>query len=433
MSRDVLDKARQLLRRGQASQAAELLRAGLQAGASDAALHSMLGYALYHSNHLSEARLALEAGLKLFPFDPVLHEANARLRWLDGEGEQFANQFLAAVAAQPGDAILRFKCADLLRLAGNMTAAERLLREALAHSPGDITTMAWLGVLLDETGQFEEAAAMLGATVQAYPDEPMLKLNFAHLLMRSGRPEEALREILWVRGAFPDIQLAITYEWTALKQLGDPRAAWLGDYERHVQTYDIAAPAGFASIADFNAALGERLRKLQDAKAHPLEQSLRGGLQTNDNLIFVDDPLLKTYFEALDAPIRAYIDALGDDPDHPLEQRKSERYSLSGCWSVLLRPGGFHVNHTHPQGWISSSYYVSLPARMSVTDSQEGWIKFGEPRWPIPGCGVEKVVQPREGLLVLFPSYMWHGTIPFSSGERLTAPFDVVPSVAGAK
>jgi hypothetical protein len=69
---------------------------------------------------------------------------------------------------------------------------------------------------------------------------------------------------------------------------------------------------------------------------------------------------------------------------------------------------------------------VSLPA--SVSDqSQEGWIKFGEPRWPIPGCSIERVIQPKEGRLVLFPSYMWHGTIPFASGERLTAPFDVVP------
>ena len=40
---------------------------------------------------------------------------------------------------------------------------------------------------------------------------------------------------------------------------------------------------------------------------------------------------------------------------------------------------------------------------------------------------IERVIQPKEGRLVLFPSYMWHGTIPFSSGERLTAPFDVVP------
>jgi hypothetical protein len=82
------------------------------------------------------------------------------------------------------------------------------------------------------------------------------------------------------------------------------------------------------------------------------------------------------------------------------------------------------VNHLHPAGWISSAYYVALPEGAG----QEGWIKFGEPRWPTPGCTIEKVIQPQVGRLVLFPSYMWHGTIPFSTGERLTAPFDVVPA-----
>ena len=39
----------------------------------------------------------------------------------------------------------------------------------------------------------------------------------------------------------------------------------------------------------------------------------------------------------------------------------------------------------------------------------------------------EHLVQPEPGLLVLFPSYMWHGTVPFSSAEqRLTCAFDIV-------
>jgi hypothetical protein len=37
-------------------------------------------------------------------------------------------------------------------------------------------------------------------------------------------------------------------------------------------------------------------------------------------------------------------------------------------------------------------------------------------------------VQPRVGTLVLFPSYMWHGTVPFRSTQaRTTIAFDVVP------
>jgi hypothetical protein len=32
-------------------------------------------------------------------------------------------------------------------------------------------------------------------------------------------------------------------------------------------------------------------------------------------------------------------------------------------------------------------------------------------------------------MLVLFPSFFWHGTVPFTRGERrLTAAFDVVPA-----
>jgi hypothetical protein len=116
------------------------------------------------------------------------------------------------------------------------------------------------------------------------------------------------------------------------------------------------------------------------------------------------------------------------DPGHPWSGRKSGGFRLSGAWSVKLKAGGYHINHLHPAGWISSAYYVALPPVVADGEGQQGWIKFGEPRWPAPACTVEKVVQPKVGRLVLFPSYMWHGTIPFSAGERLSAPFDVVPA-----
>jgi hypothetical protein len=38
-----------------------------------------------------------------------------------------------------------------------------------------------------------------------------------------------------------------------------------------------------------------------------------------------------------------------------------------------------------------------------------------------------RIVEPGPGRLVLFPSYMWHGTIPFAAGDRLTAAFDYQP------
>jgi hypothetical protein len=57
-----------------------------------------------------------------------------------------------------------------------------------------------------------------------------------------------------------------------------------------------------------------------------------------------------------------------------------------------------------------------------------GWLAFGEASLGLEGFGPDHFVRPEPGMLVLFPSYMWHGTVPFvEGGRRLTAAFDVVP------
>jgi len=140
-------------------------------------------------------------------------------------------------------------------------------------------------------------------------------------------------------------------------------------------------------------------------------------------------PLFADFFAMLDAPIREYLAALhAGDTSHPLDRRRREDYRISGSWSVQLRAGGYHIDHVHPRGWLSSAYYVSLPD-VADADSRAGWLKFGEPGIRVPGCGPEHFVQPAAGMLVLFPSYLWHGTVPFAAGgPRLTAAFDVIPA-----
>ena len=69
-------------------------------------------------------------------------------------------------------------------------------------------------------------------------------------------------------------------------------------------------------------------------------------------------------------------------------------------------------------------------APMITKSDVEGWIQFGVPD-PMLDLGLEprRVVKPREGTLVLFPSYFWHGTMPFESASpRMTVAFDAVPA-----
>ena len=226
----------------------------------------------------------------------------------------------------------------------------------------------------------------------------------------------------------PNNQFVMALAATLHRARGGPYEL-LYDYDRFVQVYDLTPPKGYDSITAFNAALKTRLEYYHEFDSEPLNQTLRGGIQTNMDLFFVDDPVLKDFFKMLDAPIKAYMDHIGRDAVHPLLRRNTGRYRFNGAWSVKLSPHGHHVNHVHPKGWISSSYYVDLPDIIDSSEAHEGWIKFGQPNLEGLNLPAEKFVQPISGRLVLFPSYMWHGTIPFSGHQsRLTLPFDVVPA-----
>lgn len=418
-----------LARIGQNDEALLVLDGLTARGVAAPALAFARGSALFNLTRSAEAEAVFADGVARWPTDANLHTALANARWMRGDQERFTRDFEVAVQRQPDNTQLRLMCADLLRRADYREKSEDILRQGLARAPADVALTQSLGVLLDETDRSEEALPLLQRAVAAVPGMMQVRGNLTNALLRLGRGDEALRTIKPARRAAPLNQEWICYETMALRQLGDPRYGALCDYERMVRAYDLEPPRGFATIEAFNEALAASLARLHVLETHPLDQSLRGGSQTTRSLIYVDDAVIQTYLKALSAPILAYIDAMGaPDPNHPWSGRKTGGFRLSGAWSVKLKANGFHVNHMHPAGWISSAYYVSLPKVMQAGADQQGWIKFGEPRLPTPGCTVETVVQPKAGRLVLFPSYMWHGTIPFSEGERLTAPFDAVPA-----
>jgi hypothetical protein len=246
-------------------------------------------------------------------------------------------------------------------------------------------------------------------------------------LLRVGEPEEALALANELSPSAPDDQQLIAYRATALRMLGHAQYRQLHEYERLVRSYRLQPPAGFDSLEHFNRAFANELTPLHRWQQRPLEQSLRGGTQTANNLPF-DNPVIAAFFAMLDAPIRDYIARLDHSRDHPTDHRKRAAYRFAGSWSVRLQTGGFHLNHVHPMGWLSSAYYIDVPPDLDDAQSKEGWLKFGEPDMPMPGCAPDHFVAPESGMLVLFPSYLWHGTVPFHRGEqRLTAAFDVVP------
>jgi uncharacterized protein (TIGR02466 family) len=172
------------------------------------------------------------------------------------------------------------------------------------------------------------------------------------------------------------------------------------------------------------------LRALHARSGQYLDQSVRGGTQTDGPLFSRIDPEIRQLRTAIVDSVQRYVDQLpATDPSHPLlGPRRDRRIRFSGSWSVRLAGGGRHSNHVHPQGWISSALYLDLPDTGGGELADAGWLVLGEPD---SALGVDlpahSRVEPRVGRLVLFPSWMWHGTRPFAEGERLTVAFDVAP------
>lgn len=89
--------------------------------------------------------------------------------------------------------------------------------------------------------------------------------------------------------------------------------------------------------------------------------------------------------------------------------------------------------HIHPPPWLSGVYYVTVPDGVGRDDGDRfGWIEFGRIGYtfPLPVEPERRPLRPQEGLMVLFPSYFDHRSLPFrSDGERISVAFDAVPAL----
>jgi hypothetical protein len=212
------------------------------------------------------------------------------------------------------------------------------------------------------------------------------------------------------------------YAATAWRLVGDERSHWLEGDPAFVAVIDLKDRLGNLER------LAQLLRKLHNARGEYLDQSVRGGTQTDGPLLSRIEPEIRQLREAIVAGVEEYRGALpAIDERHPLLRHPRDRLiRFSGSWSVRLRSGGRHSNHVHPQGWISSALYISLPERTEGDSADAGWLTLGAPDDQLKlDCAPWRKIEPKVGQLVLFPSWMWHGTVPFENGERLTVAFDV--------
>jgi Flp pilus assembly protein TadD len=397
------------------------------AGAGAFELAFNRGRALCDLGEIEAAEAQFERAVGLQPTSGEAQLQLTRLRFLRGD-PKFARALATAAAAHPTEPGLQRLLGEVMWRAGELNSAEVVLQELLHRKAGGADVRSTLASVLLEAGRLKEAETHALEAVAAAPQDPAINESLVTILLARGQADDAMHFIRAQRQRQPQSQVWIALEATAARLLGSDLYHHLYDYDRMVRVFDLEAPAGWSSMDELNAALVEVLDARHRARNAPLDQTLRNGTQTARSLLADSHPAVKSILAAFQGPIAEYRRQLGNDPEHPLSARNAGEMRYTGAWSVRLRRLGYHVNHFHPDGWLSSAYYVETPPETTDPVARSGWIKFGEPRYAVPGLTAERFVQPRPGRLVLFPSYMWHGTTAIhGDAPRLSIAFDVKP------
>jgi tetratricopeptide (TPR) repeat protein len=342
--------------------------------------------------------------------------------------------------------------------------AESTYRKALEIDAEHADTLYNLGVLLQETERFDEAVDSYQRAVAVRPHYAECHMNLGYTMHQLDRLDEAresyeraieldpdnsqvhtnLGDLFLARGD-PTAALGVCNEFLAdhagdtgmlafksiaLREAGDVDGARrLVDVEAFLHKTELTVPKEFTNLDAFNAALADHICAHPSLVDAPASNATRQGKHSGELLIEPKGPMAGWEARLREA-IEEYRAALPGDSSHPFVGSLPERYRLT-AWSVVLRRQGHQIPHIHPSAWLSGVYYVALPdAVVASTEDTAGWIEFGQPPDHYHGEAPPELTleKPREGLLVLFPSYFYHRTIPFdTTGRRISIAFDVVP------
>lgn len=425
-----------LQRLAQSTQALTAHDRALALGLDAAHAHYNRGNSLQGLGRSEEALTAYRNALAREPqHDLALYDI-ARLRWRLGDAG-FTEELDAAALAAPHSATALGIKGRLLLRAGRHAEATLAYTAAAGLGNNVAGYFDGLGQALSRLGRFEEALAAHRRAVELAPLQTSTHISLASSLLQAADASAACEAAQAAVELDPLDQQAWAILGLAWRAKGDHREAWLNDYGNQVQVYDLEPPDGWASSEAFNLALAKELTQRHTDAQAPIDQTLRHGSQTLGDIFDQDLPLVNQLKGRIKQAVNRYLihlSALPEDPRHPLRSRVRADWRFTDSWSSRLRSGGFHTNHVHSHGWISSCYYVAVPPAVTQgpqsEDAGPGWITFGVPDITVPGCvfGIKRAEKPRAGRLVLFPSFMWHGTVPFADPHaRLTVAFDVVP------
>ena len=308
-------------------------------------------------------------------------------------------------------------------------------KKALMLEPAQSAPLVAIGNIMQNPDIYsdEDNPKILEVYKRAVTNQPQFLPalnNCAAIQLKMLLPDEALNTINNVLSFSPNNIRANAYKTIILQGLGkESEADELIGFGKLIQTTELQLNTSDQDLMAFNEKLKKVILKHPNFTSDwdPAKRAIRGGAVV-PRLFDYNHPILKKLEVAIVNAVGNYMTNLQNKENHPFLGFKPTRYTID-IWANVLGSNDHQSSHIHNQGWMSGVYYVSLPENSVEDNPYAGWLEFNRPGYGLPALGGEKNIEriaPKAGMIVMFPSYVWHGTIPFTSQDtRISIAFDI--------
>lgn len=339
-------------------------------------------------------------------------------------------QYRRALSLTPASSEFANNLGNALQASGDLKGSIDAYRNAVTLAPASPEAHTNLGDALRQAKQLKDAQSALNEALRIAPDFVTARYQLAVLMVEEARYDDALEEVdasLAISPYAPDVLALRVVLLEALGKSDDARQ--LFDVERFLLAEVLEPPSGFDTIRRFNRELEKHVLERSRLTPDPFGASTRGGRHSDD--LFAGVGAVRDGLrQIVQGTVSNYVAKLTSNGDHPFLQHRPRDVRLVAQANVLDRDG-YLIAHVHPQAWLSGAYYVRLPSEIRDGDpANAGWLRFGG---AVEGIRLDAArsafhyVKPVEGMLVLFPSFFVHGTVPLSAKRhRLSLGVDVV-------
>jgi len=453
--------------RGDNALSQRLLHQGLELAADDAALLSEMGLTHLASGELLSAEQRLRAATAQAPANTSTLTNLGAVLQQRGHLREAIDCYEQALVAEPDDLYLRCNLAKAHSDAGD---PQQALRECAQLGGADAHPMALAthgAVLLDQENYADARRILEQVVATQFPDDmahvnlalacqalgdcsaaitalkDALEINpynaravgdLANCLCITGKTDDAIELCERFLAEHPGERLVVASYALALHNAGrNAQALELTNCDDLVQIIDVGAAKGFNSVTAFNQQLTNEIRHNPSLITNPISKSTMGGDQTGE-LDLQDTPAMQALNQVLARGVERAASHYKESglQHHPAMTGAHEPRMLR-VWGNVIRAGGQQSAHMHPLAWLSGVYYTHLPADMSTANSEAGWLELNIPPKRFHSAPAPRTwrIEPKEGRLIVFPSWLWHQTIPFDSeDDRVSIAFDAVPIAA---